>query len=221
MSVVNHWGKWVSTSLPVTGVVSLNSLERIHDLVNYGNAINISQIDRLEEYKREKTREMESAYFDSLPDGALVEEQMPTAEEVEQWTQEFYEQDDEMGDSYIVGAWRKDDQGLYEPDDLTTENDFAAIVRYDSGVAQVVSSLWAIRAELCSPCYPGQAHLDGNGEFMGYDFPDWVYGDRRVNRDAVRFHRTDKEGKFWSVIAPAINRMIGLDDGAITPVNPF
>lgn len=206
MSVVNHWGKWVSTSLPITGVVSLNSLEHIHDLVNGGDAIDLTYEEGLKEFLREKSTERERAILDSEDDSAVYDKvaMIPTEEEIAQWTEEYNElmqYYDEPG-RYLVGAWRKDDQGLYEPDDLTTENDFAAIVDYDTMTAQVVSSKWAIRAALCSPCYPGQADVDTPGEFMGYDFPDWVYGDHRQNRDSVRFHRVDTEGKFWQVIAP-------------------
>lgn len=292
MTVVNHWGKWVSDNVPVTGVVSLGSLEHIDDLVHDGNAINISELDRWGEFQSEKLRAAESdgslqpvditmirkcdpdkvadywilygadfiasasddpshlqgvwgfnevsdwskwdrdmgelAKWDDLPltlrrfcqdqFGMFVE---ATDELIVQWRAEFDELDYSEPDSYLIGAWVQDDQGKYEPGEVTDNHGYAAIVRYDSGVAQVVRSRWAIRAELCSPCYPGQAHIDSNGEFMGYDFPDWVYGDRRQNRDAVRFHRVDEEGKFWQVIAPLINRMVGLDDNAITPAKPF
>lgn len=208
MTVVNHWGKWVSDNVPVTGVVSLNSLEHIHDLMNGSTAVNISEIDRQKEFMADKVREWLATY-DDMPDNTTVAE----------WQEEFYEIDYSEPDTFLIGSWVQGDDGLYEPGEITDNHGYAAIIRYNSGVAQVVKSRWAIRAELCSPCYPGQAYIDNDGEFMGYDFPDWVYGDRRQNVDAVRFHRVDEEGQFWQVIAPLVNRQLGIEPGAITPTS--
>lgn len=253
MTVVNHWGKWVSTEVPVTGVVSLNSLSWIDDLVHNSNAINISELDRWAEFKREKIAampynpEIQPAAIVNLrkadqfadcwiiygvdflasasddpthPQGVwscdivgdwskynrelgnpvvwgdlpltlrryLVEfiddgknKSEPTEEQLQEWQEEFSEMDYSEPDSYIVGSWVQDENGLYEPGELTDDNEFSAIVRYDSGVAQVVRSLWVRAGELCSPCYPGQVNLDHAGEFLGYDFPQDVYGDRGQN----------------------------------------
>lgn len=294
MTVINHWGKWVSDNVPVTGVVSLNSLEHIYDLCSGGDVIDLTYEEGWREYIREKTAEMPynpeiqpkaivelhksdpdkfadywviygadfmatSSDDPSHPHGVwsceivgdwskwnrelgnpvvwsdlpltlrryLVEfidngenKSEPSLEQLTEW-QEEYSGFDQIPPTYLIGSWIQGEDGLYEPGEITDNFDYAAIVHCDSGVAQVVRSRWAIRAELCSPCYPGQAYIDNDGEFMGYDFPDWVYGDRRQNVDAVRFHRVDAEGQFWQVITPTINRMIGLDDNAITPVEPF
>lgn len=278
MTVVNHWGKWVSDNVPVTGVVLLNSLEHINDLIYDSRAIDLGYEEGWTEFQRKKIRDAESdgslqpvditmirrcdpakvadywilygedfivsasddpshphgvwgfdevnpksedykrlnmelgelAEWADLPltlrrfcqdqFGMLVE---PTEELIAEWQEEFNEYDGEPS-TYLIGSWIQGDDGLYEPGEITDNFDYAAIVRCDSGVAQVVRSRWAIRAELCSPCYPGQANIDDDGEFMGFDFPDWVYGEFRQNVNAVRFHRVDNEGKLWQVLAPSI-----------------
>lgn len=195
MTVVNHWGRWVSDNVPVTGVISLNSLEMeyVSDLIYGSDAINISEIDRQKEFMADRTREWLVTY-DDMPDNATIAE----------WQEEYNELDYNEPSTFLVGAWIQGEDGLYEPGELTDYYEFAAIIRCDSNVAQVVQSRWAIRAELCSPCYPGQVNLDGDGEFVGYDFPDWVYGNRRQNVNAVRFHRVDDEGVFWQVLISGV-----------------
>lgn len=204
MTVVNHWGKWVSDNIPVTGVVSLGSLANIDEICVEGQVINLTYENGWREYIREKTSEFVKAFWDGLDpnDNGEYSDPEPTERQLFEWSEEYSELDQPPG-TYLIGAWVQDENGLYEPGELTPENEFAAIASYDTMTAQVVRSKYAIRAELCSPCYPGQANIDDNGDFMGYDFPDWIYGDRRQNVDAVRFVAVGNDGKFWQVIAPA------------------
>jgi len=78
----------------------------------------------------------------------------------------------EIMKDYLIGSWLKDAEGLYYPDE---SGNYAAIVRTDSNVTQVVFSKTIKKCALCSPCYPGQADLDSNGNFSAYDLPDDFY----------------------------------------------
>lgn len=250
---VNHWGRWVDSDNPVTGVVSLNSLEWIHDLT-MGDVIDLTYEEGWKEFLRDKVARMPHdpskqpgairrlrradgfadcwiAYGDDFvvsasddplhPQGVwsyndvrdwskwnrelgvtvdwgdlpltlrryLVEwvdsdaELTPTEEEIAEWREEYNECDQPPA-TYLVGAWRQDEEGLYEPDDLTDDKEFSAIVSYDSMTAQVVRSKWVRAGALCSPCYPGQVDLDTPGDYLGFDFPQWVYGEMGRNPQA-------------------------------------
>jgi len=80
----------------------------------------------------------------------------------------------EIMKDYLIGSWLKDKDGLYYPDEAS---EYAAIVRTDSNVTQVVFSKTIKQCALCSPCYPGQADLDSNGNFSAYDLPDSFYNE--------------------------------------------
>lgn len=177
MTAVNHWGKWISDNVPVGGVVNLSSLEYIDDEC-YTEAINLTYEEGWKEYKRQKTSELISAFWagltdaDDLPD---VDPQ-PTEEQIEDWQEEY----NDLGDgpsTYLLG-WVRDGAGEYAPDET---QEYSAIVSYDSMTAQIVRSKWVTRGALCSPCYPGQVDLDTSGDFLGYDFPIELYGERRRN----------------------------------------
>lgn len=70
----------------------------------------------------------------------------------------------------LVGAWKEDSDGLYEPD---KDGEFSAIM--GEIYTQVVWSKHTRRCALCSPCYPGQGDLDTPGAFLTYDVPPDMY----------------------------------------------
>jgi hypothetical protein len=74
---------------------------------------------------------------------------------------------------FLIG-FKLGNDNLFHPDSNT---EYSAIVRFDSGVVQVVRSLWGIKCALCSPCYPGQGDGDTPGEFLSYAIPPEVVGD--------------------------------------------
>ena len=56
--------------------------------------------------------------------------------------------------------------------DLDPEKDFAAILRMDSQVIQIIHSKFYVDGcNICSPCYPGQANLNESGSEQGYAPP--------------------------------------------------
>jgi len=72
--------------------------------------------------------------------------------------------------NWLIGDWIKDKDGLWDYD---PDGEYAAIVRED--VTQVIFSKYTKRAGLCSPCYPGQADNESDGEFLAYDLPPEAY----------------------------------------------
>lgn len=176
MTMVNHWGKWVSDNVPVGGVVNLSSLEHINDKVNYGSAINLTYENGWIEYKRHKTSELITAFWAGVADDLPHDDPQPTDDQIEEWQEEY----NDLGDgpcTYLLG-WVRDDAGEYAPDET---KEYSAIVSYDTMTAQIVRSKWVSRGALCSPCYPGQVDLDSPGAYLGYDFPEALYGDARRN----------------------------------------
>jgi hypothetical protein len=69
----------------------------------------------------------------------------------------------------IIGDWIKDTDGKYAPDET---GEYAAIVR--ESTIQVIWSKTLTRGALCSPCYPGQADIPSNGDYLAYTLPDYL-----------------------------------------------
>ena len=139
---VNHYGKWVSSDKPVTGVLSCNSIawECVDDEI----CLTCDKI--LDGIKAE--------YQDEGGDGDEFQDELDSIE-------------CDSSHTKIIGDWIKADDGKYSPDET---KEFAAIV--NESTVQVVWSKYTKRGALCSPCYPGQVDLDTPGDFLGYALPD-------------------------------------------------
>lgn len=82
--------------------------------------------------------------------------------------------------TFIIGDWKKGEDGLYEHTPLCNDVGYSAILGWLGGAA-IVHVVWSqtVRtvASMCSPCCPGQADLDsGEGNIMAYALPedfDW------------------------------------------------
>lgn len=170
MTVTLHWGKWVSTGVPIGGVVNVNRLEGvIHDLALSGLDLGFEPGWR--EFERTKIAEFEEAYWATITNDEPHDDPTPDEELIAEWKEEYGELYDTPG-LILIGDWVKDRDGLYEPDQA---GEFAAIVDYDSNVVMVKHSTVIKRCALCSPCYPGQADLESEGEYLGYDLPAYFY----------------------------------------------
>ena len=66
----------------------------------------------------------------------------------------------------LIGSWKKDSDGLYEPDKT---GEYAAIC--GEIYTQVVWSKTTGKSALCSPCYPGQCDVDTPGDYLYYALP--------------------------------------------------
>lgn len=164
MTTVYHYGKWVDDETPITGVVSCNNVEWIHDETMTG--INITE---------------EEAYDQAFTDwkNSLPHDVEPTEDMIEHFTNQFWDYYDSQGDSYLIGGWIQDEaDGKY---DIDPTSDYSALVNYESNLVYVLHSKYATRSALCSPCNPGQCDLDTPGDFLGFDLPLDIYGNNREN----------------------------------------
>ena len=109
----------------VTGVASVHGPEWLWDEVDYGESIDLTCIECHLE-----NDDSQDVYYD-MCDGC------------------------DMSHEYLIGSWRKDSEGLYEPD---PDGEYSAIVR--ESVVQVVYSRWVQLVWPTSPCFPGQGDLD-------------------------------------------------------------
>jgi hypothetical protein len=75
-------------------------------------------------------------------------------------------------DTWLIGDWIQDSDGLWDYD---PNGEYAAIVNFDSFTTQVIFSIYTKRASLCSPCYPGQADNESDGNYLAYDLPPAAY----------------------------------------------
>lgn len=189
--VTNHWGKWVISNQPTTGVISCHSLEWIHDEVNYHAVTNLSYDSYLEYGINDLTNAWQR-------DNDT--EESPPEEMLDQWRDQLGGQYEESGDTYLIGAWHFDSYTQFWEIDKTEddpEKSFAAIVDYDfaGGIVQVVWSRICSHGALCSPCCPGQVDLDTSGDYMGYDLPLSFYGEYRQN-DTPQFSTPTEDDKY-------------------------
>ena len=72
--------------------------------------------------------------------------------------------------TWLIGNWIKNNDGLY---DFDPNGEYAAIV--GEVYTQVIFSKYTKQCELCSPCYPGQADLDSNGDYLAYNLPQEAF----------------------------------------------
>lgn len=157
--MVNHWGKWVDQSVPVTGVISINDVSQFVSDEIQSNGIDLQYEEALGNFE----------------DDFMIEHgRMPNDEEYDQFNDELEGWD--SGD-FLIGDWYKDDAGLWE---CNRENgEYCAIVR--ESTVQVVWSIYITKCKnLCSPCYPGQADVnagidDEDGQFLAYNLPKEAY----------------------------------------------
>jgi hypothetical protein len=129
--ITNHWGKWVDSEEPITGVICNNNIEWLGDEIAKGINLTLDGMTELE----------------------------------------LQDCDESSADTYLIGSWKKDENGLYEPD---KSGQYAAIC--GEIYTQVVWSNYFQRCQLCSPCYVGQGDLDSLGEYQTFAVPPEISG---------------------------------------------
>ena len=146
--VLNHYGVWVISTDPITGVIhNTNQAEFLLDEIQYNEACNL-------DFERH-VNECEDCKHDLL------------CEVMENW---------EYSDNTIlIGDWILDTKTNLWESDHTGSSKYAAIV--GEIYTQIVWSKYASKSQLCSPCYPGQGDLSNKGDFLTYDLPTDIYGD--------------------------------------------
>jgi len=153
-NVTNHYGVYVAPDVPTTGVVHNNAAEWLSDEMYDG--INLTYEEALAEYEADPQAWLDEYGFDETPE-----------------TFRFDESWESFGnETYLLGGWTQDENGQYEPD---TTSEYSAV----SGetYTQVIHSQYVERCALCSPCYPGQASIGDNGDYLAYTLPLSLWGD--------------------------------------------
>ena len=151
-----HWGHWVDSDTPTTGVFSNNSLEYIGEEADSGEDPDWIGLEEAFEADPEEARR----YY-CLPD------------EWETW-EDVCDHSDWSQTTSFVGMVRGED-GKWDNDPSA---EWSGIVSFDGmNITQVTRSQWVIRGELGSPCIPGQVDADTPGEFLAYAVPPSVVGD--------------------------------------------
>ncbi len=88
VKTVNHWGKWVSSDKPITGVIGINELGQAFFDELYSNGIDITY----EEYIEDNPEDLTQDELDNM----------------DCW--------DSSQDTYLIGDWIKDENGQYNYD---------------------------------------------------------------------------------------------------------
>lgn len=140
--LVNHWGKWVDSSIPTTGVYGFN---QVSNWLWEEESIDLTYESFLDELRREGLEEDSDKWQNACD------------------MYESFESD------LLIGAWMKDSDGKYIPDPA---GEYSAIINGSMYTIQVVLSKHIGHGNLCSPCYPGQVDAGSEGQFSYYALPD-------------------------------------------------
>lgn len=156
MTFINHYGFWVDSEKPVTGVYSTNKInwEFLDDDICLDCESHIKEIDDMQD----------------CPECKFLLDEEGVCQECG-WNKERQFDFIECDSSHekLVGNWKKDEEGIYCHDE---EGDFAGILR--EFTIQVVWSKTIKRGGMCSPCFPGQVDADATGEFSYYALPEYL-----------------------------------------------
>lgn len=148
MTIINHYGVWVDSNKPTTGVYNLNDCPEWYFGEDY---IDLDYETWLKEHKLT----CEACQNDEY------------CQELEYW-------ECQPGDTKLTGQWIKDENGEYLPD----ENGEYAAIENESTVQVVWSKTVKRFRSLCSPCYPGQCSVEPDSEvldnsgFLAYVLPE-------------------------------------------------
>jgi hypothetical protein len=137
------YGIVVDTDKPITGVIGNNEIVQFISDETCGDAIDLGWEDAIAEFQAEHGREPDDDERDAM---AMSDVSGP----------------------HLIGDWKKDDDGIWEPDKKGSQG-FSALVR--ETVTQVLWSETTTKANHCSPCYPGQADIGSDGEFLAFTLP--------------------------------------------------
>ena len=149
----NIYGITVDTDRPITGVISKNAIsEFLGDSLD--SIIDLPWENAMAEFKAEHGRE-------------------PDPDETDEMSMSM---DGYCGPT-LIGDWKKVRKfpGIeeWDVDEEYGSYGYAAIIRED--VVQVVWSKTTTQAHHCSPCYPGQASIGEDGDFLAYTLPEHCF----------------------------------------------
>lgn len=149
MTTINHWGKWIDSEIPVTGVHSINNID--WNAYDFNKEICLDCGAAQKEWEINNNIDDEDCDYQSGP--------------------EDFEIECDSSHTKLFGDWLQDEMSKYYPDPA---GEFAAIM--NESTIQVVFSKTVGRHNICSPCYPGQVDNDSSGQYLGYELPvDMLY----------------------------------------------
>jgi hypothetical protein len=159
MTVKNHYGKWVNSEEPITGVLNGNQIA--WEWMDDGTCLDCEEV--INKHYRHTD-------FDEYC------EKCPYCVEADDFCLDWLLCE---GHDHIYGDWILDTKTeQYSPDE---KGEFAAIYNGNYNTLQVVWSKFTTRAALCSPCYPGQGDVGSKGEFLAFTLPDYLLIETYIN----------------------------------------
>ena len=160
MVVINHWGIWVNSEIPTTGVFGNNEIEFLLD----DPYIDLQHEEHKEEC--ENCREGDSCDWEDFSDSTKL----------------IGFEECDLGDLECIFQFKVQNKGLR----INRKAEYSVIIH--EATSQVLHSEWCIKGALCSPCYPGQVDAGTPGEFLGYAFPPDVVGEYAKELTERIFH---------------------------------
>lgn len=137
------YGVVIDTDRPMTGVIGNNEIVQFtSDETCGGDSIDLGWDDAIAEFEAEHGHEPDDDERDEM---AMCDVSGP----------------------HLIGDWKKID-GVWEPDEKGSTG-YSVLVR--ETVSQVLWSKTTTRANHCSPCYPGQADIGSDGDFLAFILP--------------------------------------------------
>ncbi|MFZ2992422.1 MAG: hypothetical protein WA061_01790 [Microgenomates group bacterium] len=165
MTVKNNYGKWLDSEIPSPGVISFNKLN--YEYLSGGEEICLDCEEIIECNGQEvelisQQIELEGRKENPSPD--MIDDWMDEIEDIENGEWDCFEH------TKLIGDWKKDDEGLYIPDE---EGEFAAKIDSQNDVV-VLWSKFTTRGTPCSPCAPWGVSIGTDGDFMCYTLPEYL-----------------------------------------------
>jgi hypothetical protein len=157
--VVNHWGYYVDSSKPTTGVFQNSKAYWLWEEIDNGS--NFAWWQHLEYCEGNEDGDHDFCFEIDGSQTELIGFEQTTNKE-ESW------------------YWLPKQEIGFMPDPAA---EYSAIV--GESYTQVVRSKWFIFCNLSSPCYPGQGDADSKGSFLAYSLPPDVIGEGEPDKSRI------------------------------------
>lgn len=120
-----HWGHWVFSDTPTTGVIGVNSLEWIGEETDYHAVCNTTYESYMEYGLEEKIAEWQQDQDDAMA--------TPGEDMLEEWRDELGEYYEGQDEEFLIGDYILDEASGQYIIDYDGTNHYAAIVDYGWG----------------------------------------------------------------------------------------
>ena len=178
--IKNHRGITVDSDVPITGVVTNHRIAHLRDVLHDESAIDLAW----EEHQCNCMGECSVCHCnhqDGPPEKNGCDCNSVHDSEDERWYLHQYQPEGEhgrcspeSGGDRLIGSWKKDAEGKYEPNQEDPKKlGYAAVV--GEVYTQVVWSKTTTKTRLSSR-FPGQGNLGNEGKYLTDDLPAGMYG---------------------------------------------